>query len=524
MRSPKSSGGPTSQAWCNGGPCQVGVQPAAASALETLFPAGGPADGGTDVRLQGEGLEHDFSRLMRCKFGGVQTFAHMVQEQDAAAAAGSLIRCRSPIRSVAGPVDVQFSATGGHSWVAGAPAFFFYDPPSVRALRPDSGPIAGGTIVLVLGAGFGPYTELGKSVALCRFGSAASAAPRHRGGADGAETGVALQPVGPALQDAPLRTHVPHFVTTPGSILHQVEPHPLLSPLPSPPLTSHPLSLLYQGALRCRAPAARSLGEYAVEVSLNGVDFSPSGSTPVAFRFYDNWMRPHIGGAAPSSRGAHAAARLGNSLWVFGGWGERRSATGGWAEVRGEMKSADGNERDIDRLHAYHNDMHELKTAMAIRHYPSQAQPDLVWFPIRYRSYDLQSAANASAAADEARTANEAATEAAAAAAAAAADGGVQSSLPPTSNVSSTIASPQDASSPYVLTPKGAPRARSGHTLTAVGVVLVLFGGVSATGFQPAPFATACRRARVRTPYLAGSHRSHRVPALRALCSAGPTL
>jgi hypothetical protein len=259
--------------------------------------------------------------------------------------------------------------TGGASWIAGAPTFRYYDAPVVRSLDPTVGPAAGGTLVLVGGAGFGPYPDLGDSVALCRFGSESSGVPV---GSDGAM----LQPVtGLTQHDMPLRTHLPRFVTTPATIIHQ-------------------------GALRCRAPAAYGLGEYSISVSLNGVDFSSSSSSSTGkgtshgltnaprFHYYDNWMRPRVGGAPPSSRGAHASARLGSSLWVFGGWGDRRTAAGMWSEVR-----ADGSEEEAaarraaggdESLHTLHNDLHELKTSALSDYYPSTHAPSLVWFPTNY--------------------------------------------------------------------------------------------------------------------------------------------
>ena len=431
-------------------------------ALASIFPKGGPSNGGTDVRLAGEGIAHTghaFAGTLLCDFGGVHTTGRMEAEPEVAAASGSRVVCPSPGTAVAGEVGVRFSTTQGSSFASGVMPFRYYDPPVVRELRPSSGPVAGGTIVLVLGAGFGPYPSLGQSISLCRFGTHATAPPQHHGGAAmGAETGAALQPAGFALRDPTLRTHLPRFVTTPATVLHD-------------------------GALTCRAPAAFGLGAYDVAVSLNGADFSSGGgrfrngsSRPSArFQYYDNWLRPHVGGNVPSARGAHAAARLSDSLWLFGGWGERRGSAGGWVEVKDEPPSVDGSMRDVDGLHTRHNDLMQLQTSIAGEFYPSDHQPDLVWSNQPYRSYTMHAQPNASAAREAAARAN----AEPAAAPTAGTDTAAAFSASPSWHPQSTsaIASPPNASHAYVLLPAPAPRPRNGHSLTAVGPRLVLFGG-----------------------------------------------
>ena len=238
MRSPRAVPPPASMA-CSGGPCTVGVPPPPPLQLTSILPRGGPAVGNTDVRLHinGAAWNEALSAVMRCDFGSAGQHAWMQTEPDVAEASGSHVHCKSPGTAIAGVVSMRFSMGGAH--IAGSMPFRYYDPPSVRALQPSSGPISGGTVVLVLGAGFGPYPDLGDAVALCRFGTHATAPPQRRGDGTEAGSGGALQPAGLAVHEPTLRTHLPRFVTTPASILHD-------------------------GALRCRAPAAMGLGQYAV--------------------------------------------------------------------------------------------------------------------------------------------------------------------------------------------------------------------------------------------------------------------
>ena len=456
MRSPRAA--PAPPAHCPSGDCRVGAAAPPAVTLSSILPHGGPADGGTEVRLEGLGLAVGRGQLMRCEFGGRVVNARLAQSIESSHVTSAQLRCRTPIVAVAGPVAVRVSLDGGDTWVPGATTYTYYDSPDVRALRPPSGPIAGGTLALVLGAGFGPYPSLGPAVAVCRFGSRASSPPR------GGNDGMALQPSGWSVGDAPLRTHMARFVTTPATILHD-------------------------GAMRCRAPDAHGLAEAAVEVSLNGRDFS-SSRTPTLFQYYDNCVRPRVGGAPPSVRGAHAAARLGSSLWIFGGWGERRAPLGGWANHRMSEVEREQWERSGGREEApgtLLNDMHQLRTRVASELYPTTTMPDLLWLAANYSSRAQVSIANA--------------TKGRRLAATVAADG---SRMLAADSAADAPADGKGGSgfATFETRESEAPLARSGHTLVAVGGRLVLFGG-EATAHVEFPIAETF--AVQAAPFLQGS-------------------
>ena len=166
LRAPRAP--PTHGAVCPSGTCRVGVAPSPTVVLSALLPRGGPVAGGTEVRLDGIGLGRSRGRLMQCDFGGLVVQAELAPGPESEIVPGVQLRCRSPVMPVAEAVAVRVSIDGGSTWVAGTPRFAYYDAPVVRALRPASGPTAGGTLVLVLGAGFGPHPALGPAVTLCR--------------------------------------------------------------------------------------------------------------------------------------------------------------------------------------------------------------------------------------------------------------------------------------------------------------------------------------------------------------------
>ncbi len=324
MRSPAAAA--TSVASCAGGSCHAGPSPPPEpiATVSSLHPPGGPTAGGTSVLLQGHGLR-SYGKLSRCKFGRTAVPMQLDLDTDD----GSELRCATPSVTMAGPVQLAFPiGHGGETWAAASLHYRYYDPPQVRELQPPTGGVTGGTLVLVLGAGFGPYAEFA-GAALCRFG----------GHGDGAAPPDLRAPsrfdlVG-ARGEAMLRTQHPRSLTVPASIAHG-------------------------SALRCRAPPAVAAGRLRVEVSLNGMDFSSGGAS---FSYYDNWQRPRVGGFPPSHRGAHAAARLGASLWMFGGTATDQSL-----------------EEDEDS--GLRNDMHELSTARMTDHEPSYSAPALGWHQV----------------------------------------------------------------------------------------------------------------------------------------------
>ena len=107
--------------------------------LESLSPAQGPTEGGTEVTLRGPGVD----QAQRVRFGGLA--ASIVERR-----ADELV-VQTPAHS-AGPVDVVAERDGLEA--ALAQAFTYTEPLQVWGFEPTRGAIAGGTYVRVRGRGF----------------------------------------------------------------------------------------------------------------------------------------------------------------------------------------------------------------------------------------------------------------------------------------------------------------------------------------------------------------------------------
>jgi len=116
--------------------------------LQSVTPASGPVAGGTAVTVAGEALPQDAV----VRVGALQ-----------ATAAGAVTETAVPVTTPAGSggarVPVHVHAASDVENEALLPAAFTYEEPlTVGRAQPDRGAIAGGTLVTVLGTGFGPGT------------------------------------------------------------------------------------------------------------------------------------------------------------------------------------------------------------------------------------------------------------------------------------------------------------------------------------------------------------------------------
>ena len=125
-------------------------------AVTRVSPATGPGAGGTKVTITGTGLTGATS----VTFGSVAAASYTVN------AAGTSITAYSPPEA-AGAVDVVVTTAGGVSAASSADRFTF-EPPNVTRISPHSGPLGGGTKVIIGGTGFTGATSV-------MFGSVAAA-------------------------------------------------------------------------------------------------------------------------------------------------------------------------------------------------------------------------------------------------------------------------------------------------------------------------------------------------------------
>ncbi len=113
----------------------------AGATVTGLNPSWGPAAGGTTVAIVGTGMANA-SAVM---FGTNK--ATIVSDSD------TLLVVTSP-PGVAGNVDVTVVTVGGTSATSGADQFTYVAAPTVTALNPSAGPLAGGTSVTITGTSF----------------------------------------------------------------------------------------------------------------------------------------------------------------------------------------------------------------------------------------------------------------------------------------------------------------------------------------------------------------------------------
>jgi hypothetical protein len=121
-------------------------------------PNGGPADGGTSVKISGSNLVG----ATAVRFGSTNASSFTVE----VGKKSTTITAVSPSVNVAGSVDVTVTTPGGTSVISKKDEFKY--APTITGLSPSNGSTIGGTSVTVTGAGF----ALGTSATAFKFGSA----------------------------------------------------------------------------------------------------------------------------------------------------------------------------------------------------------------------------------------------------------------------------------------------------------------------------------------------------------------
>jgi len=121
-----------------------------APTIDGLSPNSGPVAGGTSVTITGTGFTAD----------SVVTIDGEEVEPDSVDGDGESLTFTTPDH-VAGPVTVTVTTEGGTT----AGRTFTYVPaavpaPVITSIAPDNGPIEGGTVVTIIGTGFGPGTTV----------------------------------------------------------------------------------------------------------------------------------------------------------------------------------------------------------------------------------------------------------------------------------------------------------------------------------------------------------------------------
>ncbi|KAH8069309.1 hypothetical protein JL721_6130 [Aureococcus anophagefferens] len=253
---------------------------AAALDLAAASPLSGPANGGTVVAIEGSGFR--FSTLLYCRFGWTEVAATFVSETE--------IRCASP-SGESGPATLSVS-NNKQDYVDLASSFVYEVSPVVASIAPDVGAVAGGTAVTILGSGF-------EDVTLCLFGDEAipatvASATEVRCTAPAAAAGAVAVGVSINGADAYAGTSQYRYVAVPevlslepasggvaggGTVivrgLNFADSSLLACRFGT---ATAPARWVNSTELECEAPAGAA-GDVAVEVSVNGADFTDDGAT-----------------------------------------------------------------------------------------------------------------------------------------------------------------------------------------------------------------------------------------------------
>eukprot|EP00960_Hanusia_phi_P078020 768768-Hanusia_phi.AAC.2 len=117
--------------------------------IDGIFPAAGPANGGTQVTVIGSNLlsgKLDGFHLTLCKFGGSKLVPPAI-------VSSSLIICESPPQAVPNTksVPLRVSTDGGYSFSYESVAFYYAAKDIVSTFFPNNGPERGETLVRVSG-------------------------------------------------------------------------------------------------------------------------------------------------------------------------------------------------------------------------------------------------------------------------------------------------------------------------------------------------------------------------------------
>lgn len=123
-----------------------------------ISPSSGPLRGGTRLAVSGGGLFGGSHSL--CAFSGAKVAA-------ASASSDAALVCISPAARRGGSAQRVGLSLNGQQLLHSAAAFAYFDEPTVTGLSPATGPLSGGTRVVLSGSALS-----GGSHSFCRFGSA----------------------------------------------------------------------------------------------------------------------------------------------------------------------------------------------------------------------------------------------------------------------------------------------------------------------------------------------------------------
>ena len=277
-----------------------------------LSPPGGPIEGRTRVVVIGHGFRN-FGALMKCRFGSQLTSASLtappggyIDPYNHTMVACEAPRSPTPLEQTVG-VEVTLN---GDEYTGGGKTFHYYRHPQLTGVSPARGSASKPQTLTVsrstsiASGGWGlPTAAAGEASRYqrCRF---------------------------EAVVQVDGKRQVPFKQEVNATVVDETE-------------------------LLCRTPVVSFVAPVRVEVTLNGQQYGSGG--PV-FTYEDNWHSPAQSGEPPSGRHGMGYARVGDTLYFYGG----------------EDGHLDGNGGFLGDMHALHLD------AMS-DFYPSETAYDLTW-------------------------------------------------------------------------------------------------------------------------------------------------
>eukprot|EP00814_Leptocylindrus_danicus_P016055 CAMPEP_0116049566 /NCGR_PEP_ID=MMETSP0321-20121206/30235_1 /TAXON_ID=163516 /ORGANISM="Leptocylindrus danicus var. danicus, Strain B650" /LENGTH=663 /DNA_ID=CAMNT_0003532005 /DNA_START=372 /DNA_END=2360 /DNA_ORIENTATION=+ len=292
--------------------------------IHSIIPAQGAAEGGTEIHIHGAGFIEKATNM--CRINGTNILpATFISAKE--------VTCTTPPLNGTGRVKIEATINSGHDFNSENIYFEVVDNLLVTSILPMSGPVSGGTVILVKGENFLPNSML-----LCKFGEA------EVEGRLISDTQVECISPNTSIADASrvvalsLSTNGVDFVSGPDFIFYEEISVSLLTPSMGPIeggtlARIHGSNFIYSEFLRCKfgsnvavasfisveeiaciVPPREQAGNVSLSLSNNGVDFFPSSLT---FQYYESVkvhsLWPKHGKASGGTSVTIAGARFENT-------------------------------------------------------------------------------------------------------------------------------------------------------------------------------------------------------------------
>ncbi|CAM9095296.1 unnamed protein product [Chrysoparadoxa australica] len=253
--------------------------------ITSLEPASGPLLGGNSVVVRGQSFVDAGQDGLGCKFGDTLVMAQLLSD--------TAVLCIAPAAEVAGTVAVEVTLNGLEFSASGM-LFEYYEDPVVSELLPSSGAVSGGTGITVKGSGFRSSPNLAVRFGLIDVPATfLSSTELHCEAPPSVQGPVAVSVTSNGAYFTASEVDFEYVnvvtVTAVEPLQGSVVGGTLVTVRGSGFLDSNGLSCSFgavgtvdavyisESEISCEAPAAPAAGQVAVEVTVNGVDYTHHG-------------------------------------------------------------------------------------------------------------------------------------------------------------------------------------------------------------------------------------------------------